>query len=115
MTQGNSQDDRARTPGGFWAFWTTLPGALTGLAALITAIVAAVGLMRGFGVQEPLPGAGQSSGGLTSPSPAAGSGTGVPSASSSTRNGHLSIHSEDYVDLESGRVGRQLENSEFIY
>ena len=30
--------------GGFLAFWTTLPGILTGLAALITAIVGAVGL-----------------------------------------------------------------------
>jgi hypothetical protein len=30
--------------GGFPAFWTTLPGILTGLAALITAIVGAVGV-----------------------------------------------------------------------
>jgi hypothetical protein len=32
--------------GGFLAFWTTLPGILTGLGALITAIVGVVGLWK---------------------------------------------------------------------
>src|SRR5580765_698092 len=32
--------------GGFLAFWTTLPGILTGVAALITAIVGVVGLWK---------------------------------------------------------------------
>jgi hypothetical protein len=32
--------------GGFLAFWTTLPGILTGLAALITAVVGAIGLWK---------------------------------------------------------------------
>jgi hypothetical protein len=31
---------------GFLAFWTTLPGTLTGLAALITAVVGAVALFK---------------------------------------------------------------------
>jgi hypothetical protein len=31
---------------GFLAFWATLPGILTGLAALITAVVGAVGLWK---------------------------------------------------------------------
>jgi hypothetical protein len=34
---------------GFWSFWTTLPGILTGLAGLLTAIIAVVGLWRSLG------------------------------------------------------------------
>lgn len=40
---GEPSNDRK---GGFLAFWTTLPRILTGLAALITAVVGAVGLWR---------------------------------------------------------------------
>ena len=39
--------DEAPERGGFWRFWTTLPGVLTGLAALITAVVGLVAILGG--------------------------------------------------------------------
>jgi len=44
---------RAKQTGGagrFWSFWTTLPGILTGVAAVLTAIIGLVGLWRGLSV-----------------------------------------------------------------
>lgn len=41
-----AEDDEGKSRGGFLAFWSTLPGVLTGIAALLTAIVGVAGLWR---------------------------------------------------------------------
>jgi hypothetical protein len=40
---------QAARGGGFWTFWTTLPGILTGIAAVVTAIVGLITLLHGLG------------------------------------------------------------------
>jgi len=93
--------DEESRKSGFLAFWTTLPGILTGLAALITAIVTAIGVWK------------TESGGNSNSSPAnlppsisVSSGT-VPSqgSSSSKRRGQLALARDDEADLEGGQVG----------
>lgn len=80
--------------GGFLSFWTTLPGILTGLAALITAIVGAIGLWK------------SQSGGSSSPAT-----TAETVATSSTQApgvlaaGRLSLLRNDSADLERGQIG----------
>ena len=81
---------------GFLAFWTTLPGVLTGLAALITAIIGAVGLWK------------SQSDGSNAPTTAAA--TTVESTSSGggaavSERGRLSLGSGDVADLEQGQIG----------
>ena len=44
QTSGQPSSER-----GFIRYWTTLPGVLTGLAALLTAVVAVVGVVRSAG------------------------------------------------------------------
>jgi hypothetical protein len=60
---------QAARRGGFWTFWTTLPGILTGLAALVTAIVGLLALFNGGG-------------GRQSNAPASGSALGLPNQGS---------------------------------
>jgi hypothetical protein len=86
-----------RKGGGFLAFWTTLPGILTGLAALITAIVGAVGLWK------------SQSDGSSAPTTAATTSvesttTGGGGAAVSER-GRLSLASGDAADLEQAHIG----------
>jgi hypothetical protein len=99
-----SEADQSRKSA-FLAFWTTLPGILTGLAALITAIVGAVALWQT-----------QSGGGNSSPtspvrsvtlSATVGGGTGRgPGASSRFfATGRLSLARGDSADLEREQIG----------
>jgi hypothetical protein len=84
--------------GGFLAFWTTLPGILTGLAALITAIVGAIGLWK------------TQSGGNSSPTTTAEKVTSSPTttggqAAGVLAAGRLSLLRGDAADLERGQIG----------
>jgi len=97
---------QAARRGGFWTFWTTLPGILTGFAAVITAIVGFITLLNGLGgernntgANQGVPGQGQSI-----------STSGPTTASSSPSNGvfiqgRLTMKSPDDADLEKGVVG----------
>jgi hypothetical protein len=80
--------------GGFLAFWTTLPGILTGLAALVTAIVGVVGLWR------------SQSDGSGSPSTAAATTVAATATGGSEAavSGRLSLASGDSADLERDRI-----------
>lgn len=93
--------------GGFWAFWTTLPGILTGSAALLTAIVGLLTLLRGSSNEADDPRidpAGPSAAiveeedGLP-PRPDSASAAGV------FVQGRLTMRSPDSADLETGLVG----------
>ena len=83
--------------GGFLAFWTTLPGILTGLAALITAIVGAIGLWKA------------TDNGSSSPTTAGGT---VATSETSTvasgflSSGRISLVRSDPADLERGLIGQ---------
>ena len=92
---GGNTDQRNR----FLQFWTTLPGILTGLAAVLTAIVAVVGLLR--------------SGGGTATVESRPTST-VASTSSTTNGGtqpegvltqgRLAMMDGDFADLEKSRI-----------
>jgi hypothetical protein len=97
---------------GFWAFWTTLPGILTGVATLITAIVGLVALFNTSGGGQNNPPAPISTSGLANhveTSPAA------PSSIQATDlthqpagvfvTGNIRMSGAVDVDLEKGLVG----------
>ena len=57
MTAPAFQDERANS--GFWAFWSCLPGILTGTAAVVAAVGTLAALfVGGGGAEAPVPGAG---------------------------------------------------------
>lgn len=86
------------------SFWTTLPGILTGLAALVTALVAAAALFTGSQGDATRP--------LTTPAPATGERGGNPSATSPAEPGPVGavpstveLLDGDGLDLDTGRQG----------
>lgn len=84
----------------FIAFWTSLPGILTGAAALITAVV---GLLAALNIARPATVA------ASSPPPTAvqGQATAVEGQSGGSpvlRRGTVSMSSPDRVDLRSGQI-----------
>jgi hypothetical protein len=91
--------------GGFLAFWTTLPGILTGVAALITAIVGAIGLWK------------SQSGGNTAPgsaNPPVTATSATETSSGQVARGRLSLVRGDWADLERGQVGNST-NADVIF
>ena len=80
---------------GFLAFWTTLPGILTGLAALITSVVGAVTLFKT-----------QGGGNEKSATPGSSSVTIDVSQGPKASSGRLSLRRGDSADLEGGQVGQ---------
>ena len=102
---GESKNSEERPAGrGFWKFWTTLPGVLTALAALLTAIVGIVtawqSLTEDDGAAGPVP-----AGDLPAVSTAvelSGS-RGMPAGV--LAQGRLTMKDADFADLEAGRVG----------
>jgi hypothetical protein len=93
---------------GFLTFWTTLPGILTGSAAVITAIVGLITLLNGLG-------GGQSNNGANQAVPGQIRSTSGPTtASSRLSNGvfiqrsRFTMKSPDDADLETGVVGSGL-------
>jgi hypothetical protein len=87
----------------FLAFWTTLPGVLTGLAALITAVVGAVALWKT-----------QSGGSKSSPATVGSARTvhigGQPKLSPFLASGRLSLFRGDSVNLERKHIGESTES-----
>lgn len=93
--------------GGFLAFWTTLPGILTGVAALITAIVGLATLLHSWtgtsqNAAPPLqtPATATNSAPATSESTSSGQ-----QATGTVENGRLALRRGDAGDLEHGQVG----------
>jgi hypothetical protein len=90
--------------GGFWTFWTTLPGILTGVAALLTAIVGLITVLN-------RPGRDRSVTANDKATPTASSSAPEPGATPSSSpvgvlaKGHLAMRSPDDADLEKGLVG----------
>jgi hypothetical protein len=78
---------------GFIAFWTTLPGVLTGAAALITAIVGLATFLH----------SGEDTNGTTTSSAETGSSGTQAAGIMKTRR--LALRRGDEADLEHGRVG----------
>jgi hypothetical protein len=78
---------------GFLAFWTTLPGVLTGAAALITAIVGLATFLH----------SGEDTNGTTTSS--AETGSSGPQAAGIMKTGPLALRRGDEADLEHGQVG----------
>jgi hypothetical protein len=83
--------------GGFLAFWTTLPGILTGLAALITAIVGVVGLWKSQNDGSSAPTTAATT--IVESTTTGGDGT------AGSGRGQLSLGSSDEADLEQGQIG----------
>jgi hypothetical protein len=94
---------------GFLTFWTTLPGILTGAAAVITAIVGLITLLNGLGAGQNDNGANQ-----MAPGQIRSTSAGPTTASSRPSNGVLiqrsrfTMKSPDDADLETGVVGSGL-------
>lgn len=85
------------------AFWTTLPGILTGVAALITAIVGAVGLWKS---QSGSSNSSSSPATVTSVNTTSTTGTGtLENDDRSVSIGRVSLARGDNADLENGRIG----------
>jgi len=92
------------TGGGFLAFWSSLPGVLKGLAAVITAAIALLGVWRS------LDGGGDDK--TVTPSTSGGAGTtaagttGAPVASSgdALAEGRLTLQDKDSANLQAKRV-----------
>ena len=72
------EDERAKP--GFWPFWSSLPGILTGVAAVVAAVGTLAALfIGGDGAQAPAPGARitvEPTAGLSAGEPASASGAG---------------------------------------
>jgi hypothetical protein len=94
---------RTSEGGGSGSFWTTVPGILTGVAGLMTAAVALIGLLHALNV-----GAGTATtaiSGRSGPtSTASGSASPSVSASGVLASGQLTMYDEDHADLEHGRI-----------
>jgi hypothetical protein len=92
--------------GGFLAFWTTLPGILTGVAALITAIVGLATLVHSWtGTSQnaaPLQTSATATNSASATSESTSSGQ---QATGTVENGRLALRRGDAADLEHGQVG----------
>lgn len=106
---------QAARRGGFWTFWTTLPGILTGFAAVVTAIVGLITLLNGFGAERNNTGSNQVAPGRSIAT------SGPQTTSSSQPNGvfiqgRLTMKSPDDADLERGVVGPGVSGSDlYLY
>jgi hypothetical protein len=103
------KDENGSSRAGFLAFWTTLPGILTGVAALITAIVGLATLVHSWkgggqtasSQQKP---AAATISSMTSTAGPSGSGT-SGQATGTSKKGHFELGRGDAADLEQGLVG----------
>lgn len=100
--------DNEGSSGGFRAFWTTLPGILTGVAALITAIVGLATLVHSWRGSQTAStqqtAAAPASSSTVTTAASSGSGTAQQSAGAS-KKGRLALRRGDEADLELGLVG----------
>jgi hypothetical protein len=101
--------------GGFWTFWTTLPGILTGIAALVTAIVGLITVLNRPGRERNI-----TANDKTVPMPSS-SASAEPRATSSASpegvfaKGRLTMKSPDGADLEKGLVGSAVTGGGDLY
>jgi hypothetical protein len=93
---------------GFLTFWTTLPGILTGSAAVITAIVGLVTLLNGFGTGQTNNGANQVTAGQITQTPPPTTASSRPSNGALIERNRFTMKSPDDADLETGLVGSGL-------
>lgn len=110
-------DTRTGRGRGFWAFWTTLPGVLTGLAALVTALVGVVTLVQSQGGAAPsgTPAAaanGTTSAVVSTPGASISASSAAGAGSTAVVHGHISMSPGDQADLESGGVGNAVPNAD---
>jgi hypothetical protein len=121
-----AQDERDRR-GEFRAFWTTLPGVLTGVAAVLTAVVALLTLWGGGDDADTAPapastaaerstpgdaesGGGDSGGGSATDTPAARATP--PSSADVLAQGELTMRTPEDADLERGLVGASVDGAD---
>lgn len=110
----SSPTSQTANRGGFWTFWTTLPGILTGVAALITASVGLITLLNRPGRERNI-----TANDKTIPMPS--SSTSAPSATSSAppagvfAKGRLTMKSPDGADLEKGLAGSAVTGGGDLY
>lgn len=113
MREGKSSSKRAGQSG-FLPFWTTLPGILTGMAALITAGVGAFSLWHTFttGSATPTPAAS-----LTAPTavPSALTAGSSPSQAAVLRQGQISLDCNSGANLERGQFGPSIIAPDFVW
>jgi hypothetical protein len=90
--------------GGFLAFWTTLPGILTGVAAVVTAIVGLVTIVQSGSNGGSAPAAQTAA--VTSPAATTGlaATTGASTPAGVLAHGRLSMNRDDSADLEQGVI-----------
>jgi len=118
----SDSDDNGNS--GFLTFWTTLPGILTGVAAVITAIVGLVTLLSSVGNDSKRPAATVGPAQVTTTAP---SSTTAPAAEATTQSttrqanpgealshGRLEMMRGDYADLERG-VTEASANADLIF
>lgn len=113
---GNASDDKARA--GSRAFWTTLPGILTGLAALLTAIGGLIVVLNGMGDDGGRAGArGETSTILRDGTPTSGPPFSLvtPSDTDALLQGTLSMKSPDDANLDRGVVGSVSPSDLYLY
>ena len=103
----SSPTSQAARRGGFWMFWTTLPGILTGVAALLTASVGLITALNRPGRERSVAASDKSV-------PAQSTTTSVPTVKSNSppagvfAQGRLAMKSPESADLEKGLVGRSV-------
>jgi hypothetical protein len=93
----------------FLTFWTTLPGILTGLAAVLTAAIGLFTLWHGLSASLPAP---------TAPAQQATSGQPGrtnPAAGGVVRQGEISLDVGAAADLESGQVGTAIPSPDIVF
>lgn len=104
-----SKDGSGRGSRGFLAFWTTLPGILTGVAALITAVVGLATLVNSWTgdgqTASPSVTAAASNSSNTSATTSSGAGASGQDSAGTVENGPLTLHRGQEADLEQGLIG----------
>lgn len=99
----------------FLAFWATVPGILTGMAALITAGVGAFSLWHTLNTGRATPAPAVSAAALTVASPTLPSrGNGSPSIAV-LRQGQISLDCNSGANLERGQVGPSIPQPDFVW
>jgi hypothetical protein len=99
---------------GFLAFWATLPGILTGIAALITAGVGAFSLWHTLSPGSATPTPAASSTALTAIPSALISGSSSPQAAV-LRQGKISLDCNSGANLERGQFGPSILAPDFVW
>jgi hypothetical protein len=108
-------EGKSNQPGKFLSFWTTLPGVLTGAAALITAIIGVVALLHPTGGSGG-PGTASTSVPLGAPqSVISPDVSDVSAAPGVIATGTLTMTNLTYANLEQGIAGNGVSPSDFAF